>query len=108
MVVGFSETLARLIQAWTRLESSIGAVARVKRSVCETEREESAGRAAHVSRTLRGGHSDAELILALERVSLWPLAAEQGGLDKEMDAAAWSSRWPKATLLFRPSRSCRY
>lgn len=55
MVVGFSETLARLIQAWTRLESSIGAVARVKRSVCETEREESAGRAAHVSRTLRGG-----------------------------------------------------
>ncbi|KAK0373893.1 ABC transporter [Colletotrichum limetticola] len=45
MVIGFSEILARLIQTWTKLESSIGAVARVKRFVLETETETSVGKA---------------------------------------------------------------
>lgn len=40
MILGFSETLVRLIKSWTRLESSIGAVARVKRFTIETESEE--------------------------------------------------------------------
>ncbi|KAI1453921.1 ABC transporter [Annulohypoxylon moriforme] len=40
IVVRFSETLARLIQNWTKLESSVGAVARVKRFVADTEVEE--------------------------------------------------------------------
>ncbi|KAI0886932.1 ABC transporter [Annulohypoxylon maeteangense] len=40
VVVRFSETLARLIQNWTKLESSVGAVARVKRFVADTETEE--------------------------------------------------------------------
>ncbi|KAK1597503.1 ABC transporter [Colletotrichum navitas] len=44
MVVGFSEVLARLIQTWTRLESSVGAVARVRRFVTETEAEASVGK----------------------------------------------------------------
>ncbi|WDK11393.1 ABC transporter [Colletotrichum graminicola] len=39
MVVGFSEVLARLIQTWTELESSVGAVARVRRFATETETE---------------------------------------------------------------------
>ncbi|KAK1445544.1 ABC transporter [Colletotrichum melonis] len=45
MVIGFSEVLARLIQTWTKLESSIGVVARVKRFVLETETETSVGKA---------------------------------------------------------------
>ncbi|KAF4774111.1 ABC transporter [Colletotrichum scovillei] len=44
MVIGFSEVLARLIQTWTKLESSIGAVARVRRFVSETETETSVGK----------------------------------------------------------------
>lgn len=44
MVIGFSEVLARLIQSWTKLESSVGAVARVRRFVAETETEHSAGK----------------------------------------------------------------
>ncbi|KAJ0328741.1 hypothetical protein COL922a_013065 [Colletotrichum nupharicola] len=44
MVIGFSEVLARLIQSWTKLESSVGAVARVRRFVAETETERSAGK----------------------------------------------------------------
>lgn len=40
VVVNFSETLSRLIQNWTKLESSVGAVARVKRFVADTEVEE--------------------------------------------------------------------
>lgn len=38
IIIGLSETLTRLIQSWTKLESSVGAVARVKRYVSETER----------------------------------------------------------------------
>ncbi|GJN66171.1 hypothetical protein PLICBS_000187 [Purpureocillium lilacinum] len=38
-VVGFSETLARLVHSWTGLESSIGAVSRVKRFVDEVPLE---------------------------------------------------------------------
>jgi ATP-binding cassette subfamily C (CFTR/MRP) protein 1 len=48
MIIGFSETLARLIQSWTKLESSVGAVARVKRFTAETETEEGPGRVADV------------------------------------------------------------
>ncbi|KAI8276116.1 ABC transporter [Colletotrichum sp. SAR11_57] len=44
MIIGFSEVLARLIQSWTKLESSIGAVARVRRFVSDTEIESAAGR----------------------------------------------------------------
>ncbi|OBR10917.1 ABC transporter [Colletotrichum higginsianum IMI 349063] len=44
MVIGFSEVLARLIQSWTKLESSVGAVARVRRFVAETEAEQTAGK----------------------------------------------------------------
>ncbi|KAK1624485.1 ABC transporter [Colletotrichum phormii] len=45
MVIGFSEVLARLIQSWTKLESSVGAVARVRRFLLETETETSVGNA---------------------------------------------------------------
>ncbi|KAF4833996.1 ABC transporter atnG [Colletotrichum tropicale] len=44
MIIGFSEVLARLIQSWTKLESSIGAVARVRRFVSDTETESTVGR----------------------------------------------------------------
>ncbi|KDN69811.1 putative ABC transporter [Colletotrichum sublineola] len=44
MVISFSQLLARLIQSWTKLESSVGAVARVKRFVAETETEQIAGK----------------------------------------------------------------
>ncbi|KAK7997810.1 hypothetical protein PG989_005850 [Apiospora arundinis] len=44
MIIGFNEVLARLIQNWTKLESSVGAVARVKRFMAETETEQTAGR----------------------------------------------------------------
>ncbi|KAI8231960.1 ABC transporter [Colletotrichum sp. SAR 10_86] len=44
MIIGFSEVLALLIQSWTKLESSIGAVARVRRFVSDTETESAAGR----------------------------------------------------------------
>lgn len=37
VVVGFSETLARLIGSWTKLESSVGAVRRVKQFTTKTE-----------------------------------------------------------------------
>ncbi|KAI1858524.1 uncharacterized protein JN550_012571 [Neoarthrinium moseri] len=43
MVITFSTNLMRLIQMWTMMESSIGAVARVKRFVNETESEEEKG-----------------------------------------------------------------
>lgn len=48
MVIGFSQVLDRLVQSWTRLESSVGAVARIKRFTDETESEETAGRGAVV------------------------------------------------------------
>lgn len=40
MVMTFSTVLMRLIKVWTMMESSIGAVARVKRFVADTESEE--------------------------------------------------------------------
>ncbi|KAI1387325.1 uncharacterized protein F4822DRAFT_430081 [Hypoxylon trugodes] len=40
IVIQFSETLARLIQSWTKLESSVGAVSRIRRFVADTEVEE--------------------------------------------------------------------
>ncbi|KAJ5580032.1 uncharacterized protein N7459_006017 [Penicillium hispanicum] len=45
-LVSFSETLVRLIQTWTELESSIGAVARVKQYSEDTESEDQAEQAA--------------------------------------------------------------
>lgn len=41
-IMTFSSVLMRLIKTWTMMESSIGAVARVKQFVTETESEESA------------------------------------------------------------------
>ena len=40
MVMTFSSVLMRMIKAWTVMESSIGAVARVKRFAADTESEE--------------------------------------------------------------------
>lgn len=40
VVIGFSETLSRLIQSWTKLESSLGAVRRVKQFTTKTMRED--------------------------------------------------------------------
>ncbi|KAJ5939096.1 ABC transporter [Penicillium verhagenii] len=40
IIMGLSENLTRLIKEWTKLESSIGAVARVKRFVDDTEQED--------------------------------------------------------------------
>ncbi|KAI0160936.1 ABC transporter [Hypoxylon sp. FL1284] len=42
-VVGFSDTLTRVVQNWTKLESSVGAVARVRRFVDDTEVESETG-----------------------------------------------------------------
>lgn len=55
MVIGFSEVLARLIQSWTKLESSVGAVARVRRFVVETETEQTAGKGQPPENWPRGG-----------------------------------------------------
>jgi len=44
MIVGFNTMLARLIKSWTEMESSIGAVTRVKRFVEETESEDQNGK----------------------------------------------------------------
>ena len=43
MVMTFSSVLMRLIKTWTIMESSIGAVARVKRFVADSESEEKSG-----------------------------------------------------------------
>ncbi|KAH6659515.1 ABC transporter [Truncatella angustata] len=39
VVIGFSETLSRVIETWTKLESSLGAVRRVKQFTDQTEPE---------------------------------------------------------------------
>lgn len=46
MVINFSSTLGRLIQNWTKLESSVGAVARIKRFVGDSESEDTENRTA--------------------------------------------------------------
>lgn len=46
MVINFSSTLGRLIQNWTKLESSVGAVARIKRFVGDSESEDTQERTA--------------------------------------------------------------
>jgi ATP-binding cassette, subfamily C (CFTR/MRP), member 1 len=38
-----------------------------------------------------GSASDADMIGALERVGMWAVVQPQGGLDKDMDIAAWSA-----------------
>ncbi|KAK5989200.1 ABC multidrug transporter B [Cladobotryum mycophilum] len=48
-VVGFSEVLVRLLETWTTLEPSIGAVARVKHFATETESEERKEKGAYVA-----------------------------------------------------------
>ncbi|PNP47179.1 hypothetical protein THARTR1_10684 [Trichoderma harzianum] len=50
-VIGFSEVLVRLVQTWTTLEPSIGAVSRVKRFAEETETEERKEKGAYVPAT---------------------------------------------------------
>lgn len=50
-VIGFSEVLVRLVQTWTTLEPSIGAVSRVKRFAEETETEEREEKGAYVPAT---------------------------------------------------------
>jgi ATP-binding cassette, subfamily C (CFTR/MRP), member 1 len=55
MVIGFSEVWARLIQSWTKLEFSVGAVTRVRGFVAETEPERSAGRGHLPGNWPRGG-----------------------------------------------------
>ncbi|KAK1996035.1 ABC transporter [Colletotrichum falcatum] len=186
MVIGFGEVLARLIQTWTRLESSVGAVARVRRFVTETETEVSAGRppppvpdadpvlkgvtlsidaGQHVAVAGRSGSGktslvmgllqmmdvregrieldgvdvstlapaelrsrinvvsqdpflvpgtvrvnvdpfgacsgDAEIARALERVGLWDLVQDQGGLDGDVDAGSWSAGQKQLLCLAR-------
>ncbi|KAF9878698.1 ABC multidrug transporter [Colletotrichum karsti] len=44
MVIGFSEILSRLIQSWTKLESSVGAVSRIRHFMSDTETEATSGR----------------------------------------------------------------
>ncbi|KAI6762485.1 hypothetical protein HG530_008465 [Fusarium avenaceum] len=43
MLISFSNLLTRLLKAWTSMESSIGAVSRVKRFVADTESEKDPG-----------------------------------------------------------------
>ncbi|KAI1080070.1 ABC transporter [Whalleya microplaca] len=49
MIMTFSSVLMRLIKVWTMMESSIGAVARVKRFVAHTESEEKSSWKAEVA-----------------------------------------------------------
>ncbi|OAA36246.1 ABC transporter, transmembrane domain, type 1 [Metarhizium rileyi] len=49
MVIGLSEVLVRLIKSWTRLETSIGAAARVKRYITDTESEVAKTNVVHIS-----------------------------------------------------------
>lgn len=44
LVITFSEILTRLVENWTKLESSIGAVKRIKQFKAETESEDITGR----------------------------------------------------------------
>ncbi|ETS75107.1 hypothetical protein PFICI_13591 [Pestalotiopsis fici W106-1] len=204
MVMTFSTVLMRLIKMWTMMESSIGAVARVKRFAEETESEERDGPVADVAsdwprqgaiefRSLVAAHgpdsepvikglsmavkqaehiaicgrsgsgktslilallqmlesqegrilvdgvdvstvsltdvrshlnvvpqdpfllpgtirfnidpfgkvSDEDITRALERVHLWPIVAEQGGLGAELDVAAWSAGQKQLLCLAR-------
>lgn len=204
MVMTFSTVLMRLIKMWTMMESSIGAVARVKRFAAETDSEERHGPVAQVAaewpsqgavefRSLVAAHgpdsepvikgismavkpeehiaicgrsgsgktslilallqmleaqegrilvdsvdvsavsladtrshlnvvpqdpflmpgtirfnidpfgkvSDEEIAQALERVQLWPIVVEQGGLGAELDIAAWSAGQKQLLCLAR-------
>lgn len=47
MIIGFSTSLMQVLKSWTSMESSIGAIARVKRFAEETETED-----------VFGGHED--------------------------------------------------
>jgi ABC-type multidrug transport system fused ATPase/permease subunit len=49
MIMTFSSVLTRLIKTWTMMESSIGAVARIKEFVAVTEAEDKGGRKAQVA-----------------------------------------------------------
>lgn len=48
-----------------------------------------------------GKASEKDVISALDRVRLWPIVQEQGGLDKEMDTAAWSAGQKQLLCLAR-------
>ncbi|KAF3012558.1 hypothetical protein E8E14_000617 [Neopestalotiopsis sp. 37M] len=204
MVMTFSAALTRLIKVWTMMESSIGAVARIKQFVADTESEETSLHkvelaqnwpmqgninitsliAAHSLKAepvikgvsfsirpsehvalcgrsgsgktsiilallqmmeIRGGQitidgvdvstiscndirshlnvvpqdpllmpgtirfnidpfgnaSDEDIVRALERVRLWSMISEQGGLGKEMDTAMWSAGQKQLLCLAR-------
>jgi ATP-binding cassette, subfamily C (CFTR/MRP), member 1 len=45
--------------------------------------------------------TDEEITCALERVRLWSVVAEQGGLDKEIDTGAWSAGQKQLLCLAR-------
>jgi ABC-type multidrug transport system fused ATPase/permease subunit len=45
--------------------------------------------------------SDERIIEALERVRLWTIISEQGGLSKEMDTTAWSAGQKQLLCLAR-------
>jgi len=45
--------------------------------------------------------SDEDIIRALERVRLWAIISEQGGLGKEMDTAMWSAGQKQLLCLAR-------
>jgi len=45
--------------------------------------------------------SDEDIIRALERVRLWAIISEQGGLSKEMDTAMWSAGQKQLLCLAR-------
>lgn len=44
---------------------------------------------------------DEDIICALERVQLWTVVSEQGGLNKEMDAIMWSAGQKQLLCLAR-------
>ena len=84
-IMTFNSVLMRMIKTWTMMESSIGAVARVKRYVAETESEEKSDREMRVTKD-------------------WP---SQGNVElKDLKAAQSSSAGPVIkgiTLSIRPS-----
>ena len=68
MIVGFNMTLTQLILSWTRLESSIGAVARIKHFVAHTDVEDSDLSSSRLSRTRwKSGAMDLEKVTARYR-----------------------------------------
>ena len=52
--------------------------------------------------------SDNEIIDVLQRVQLWPVVDQQGGLEKQMDSTAWSAGQKQLLCLARAMvRKCK-